>query len=43
VFIGSALTGLSPVVVAGGTVYGFVLFFVFLVAVITGWGRRAEV
>lgn len=43
VFIGSALTGLSPVVVAGGTLYGFVLFIVFLAAVITGWGCRKEV
>jgi Na+/H+ antiporter NhaC len=42
VFIGAALTGLSPVVVAGGTIYGFVLFFVFLVSVITGWGRKSE-
>ncbi|MCC8128196.1 MAG: Na+/H+ antiporter NhaC family protein [Clostridiales bacterium] len=42
VFIGAALTGLSPVVVAGGTIYGFALFFVFLAAVITGWGRRKE-
>ena len=42
VFIGSALTGLSPVVVAGGTIYGFVLFFVFLGAVLTGWGCQKE-
>ena len=42
VFIGSALTGLSPVVVAGGTVYAFVLFLVFLVAVLTGWGCQKE-
>lgn len=42
VFIGAALTGLSPVVVACGTIYGFALFGVFLVAVLTGWGRRAE-
>lgn len=42
VFIGAALTGMSPVVVAGGTIYGFALFFVFLAAVITGWGRRKE-
>ncbi len=42
VFIGAALTGLSPVVVAGGTIYGFVLFFVFLAAVLTGWGRKNE-
>ena len=42
VFIGSALTGLSPVVVAGGTIYGFVLFAVFLGAVLTGWGCQKE-
>ncbi len=42
VFIGSALTGLSPVVVAFGTLYGFVLFFVFLAAVMTGWGCKKE-
>lgn len=42
VFIGSALTGLSPVVVAGGTIYGFVLFAVFVAAVLSGWGRTAE-
>lgn len=42
VFIGAALTGLSPVVVAGGTIYGFALFAVFLVAVLTGWGRKKE-
>lgn len=42
VFIGAALTGLSPVVVAGGTIYGFVLFAVFLVSVLTGWGRKQE-
>lgn len=42
VFIGAALTGLSPVVVAGGTIYGFVLFAVFLASVLTGWGRRHE-
>ena len=42
VFIGAALTGLSPVVVAGGTIYGFVLFAVFVGAVLTGWGRKPE-
>ena len=42
VFIGAALSGLSPVSVALGTFYGVVLFVVFLVAVITGWGRRFE-
>lgn len=43
VFIGAALTGLSPVVVAGGTVYGFTLFITILVSVFTGWGRQNEV
>ena len=43
VFIGAALSGLSPVVVAGGTIYAFTLFIVFLFAVITGWGRKKEV
>ena len=42
VFIGSALTGLSPVTVAAGTIYGFALFIVFLIAVITGWGCQKE-
>ena len=42
VFIGAALTGLSPVVVAAGTIYGFALFIVFLAAVLTGWGRKKE-
>lgn len=42
VFIGAALTGLSPVEVAGGTVYAFALFGTFLFAVITGWGRQHE-
>jgi len=42
VFIGAALTGLSPVVVAGGTLYGFILFAVFLAAVLTGWGCKKE-
>ena len=40
-----ALTGISymiPVVVAGGTIYAFALFGVFLFAVITGWGRTME-
>ncbi len=42
VFIGSALTGLSPVSVAGGTLYAFTLFLVFLIASFTGWGRMME-
>ena len=43
VFIGAALTGLSPVTVAGGTIYAFTLFGTFLFAVLTGWGRKTEV
>lgn len=43
VFIGAALTGLSPIAVALGTIYGFVLFVTFLIAVLTGWGRKHEV
>lgn len=43
VFIGAALTGLSPMAVAGGSVYAFTLFFTFLFAVLTGWGRKHEV
>lgn len=43
VFIGSALTGLSPVAVAGGTIYAFALFAVMLVSVMVGWGRDEEV
>ncbi len=42
VFIGAALSGLSPVAVAGGCFYGFTLFAVFLFAVFTGWGRKFE-
>ena len=42
IFIGAALTKLSPVTVALGTIYGIVLFGVYLVAVVTGWGRRLE-
>ena len=42
VFIGSALTGLSPLVVAGGTIYAFTLFITMCVAVGTGWGMRYE-
>ena len=42
VFIGAALSGLSPVVVACGTIYGFALSGVFLISVITGWGRKSE-
>lgn len=42
VFIGSALTGLSPVIVFGGTLYAFSLFTVFIVSIITGWGRTFE-
>ena len=42
VFIGAALTGLSPLAVAGGTIYAFALFLTFLFAVLTGWGRKNE-
>ncbi len=42
VFIGSALTGLSPVEVAGGTLYAYALFLVMCVAVASGWGRTYE-
>lgn len=42
VFIGAALSGLSPVQVALGTFYGVALFLVFLVSVLTGWGRDFE-
>ena len=42
IFIGAALTGLSPFVVAGGTIYAFALSIVFLAAVMTGWGRQKE-
>ena len=42
VFIGSALSGQSPVAVFGGTFYGFTLFLTFLVSVLTGWGRAYE-
>ncbi len=42
VFIGVVFTGLSPVAVAGGTVYAFTLFATFLFSIITGWGRDYE-
>ena len=42
VFIGAALTGLSPVDVAIGSVYATILFFVYVVACVTGWGRDYE-
>ncbi len=42
VFIGSAMTGLSPVAVAGGTIYAVTLFGTFLFAVLSGWGRDYE-
>lgn len=43
VFIGAVSTGLSPVAIAGGTLYAFTLFGVFVVAVLTGWDRKREV
>lgn len=42
VFIGVALSGLNPYVVAAGMIYTAILFFVLLFAVLTGWGRRFE-
>ena len=42
VFIGAALTGLSPVDVAIGSVYATILFFVYVIACATGWGRTYE-
>ena len=42
VFIGAALTGLSPVDVAIGSVYATILFFVYTIACATGWGRDYE-
>jgi Na+/H+ antiporter NhaC len=42
VFIGAALTGLSPVDVAIGTIYATILFFVYTIACATGWGRKYE-
>ena len=42
VFIGAALTGLSPVDVAIGSVYATILFFVYVIACATGWGRDYE-
>lgn len=42
VFIGVACTGLSPLAVAGGTLYAFALFATLLVSILTGWGRRYE-
>ena len=42
VFIGAALTGLSPVDVAIGSVYATILFFVYVIGCVTGWGRDYE-
>lgn len=42
VFIGAAMTGQSPVIVAGGTIYAFTLFIVMVIAIISGWGRDYE-
>lgn len=42
VFIGAALTGLSPVDVAIGSIYATILFFVYVIACVTGWGRDYE-
>ena len=38
----AALTGLSPVDVAIGSVYATILFFVYTIACATGWGRTYE-
>jgi Na+/H+ antiporter NhaC len=42
VFIGAAMTGQSPVVVAGGTLYAFTLFITMVVSIASGWGRDYE-
>ena len=42
VFIGVVMTGLSPLAVAGGTLYAFALSGVLIVAVLSGWKRRFE-
>lgn len=42
VFIGAALTGLSPVTIAGGCIYPFTLFFTVLISILTGKGREYE-
>lgn len=42
IFIGSALTGVSPAQVALGSIYTVSLFVVFLVAIVTGWGLVYE-
>jgi hypothetical protein len=36
------MTGQSPVIVAGGTIYAFTLFIVMVIAIISGWGRDYE-
>ncbi len=40
VFIGAVFSGLSPVQVAMGAIYQICLFIVFVVAILTGWGRE---
>jgi Na+/H+ antiporter NhaC len=42
VFIGAAMTGQSPVIVAGGTIYAFTLFITMVVSIISGWSRDYE-
>jgi Na+/H+ antiporter NhaC len=42
VFIGAAMTGQSPVAVAGGTIYAFTLFITMVVSIASGWGRDYE-
>ena len=42
VFIGAAMTGLSPVTVACGTLYAVTLFITMIVSIAIGWGRDYE-
>lgn len=43
VFIGAALTGLSPVAVAFGSIYGIALSGIMIFSAISGWGRELEI
>ncbi len=42
VFIGVVFSGLSPVLVALGSIYPIALFFTLIISIITGWGRTYE-
>ncbi|PKL10655.1 MAG: sodium:proton antiporter [Spirochaetae bacterium HGW-Spirochaetae-8] len=42
VFISVALSGVSPVAIAGGLIYPMTLFVTLTFAVVTGWGLRYE-